>query len=308
MNSAVIQLVLALTVSTVLHAQTAVVWPEKPVLSKSERVAILEDKRIKESSGVCLSGRDPSIFWTLNDSGGEPCVFAFDRSGKTRAKVRLRDAANFDWEDLALGKDEKGEPALFVADIGDNFQMRPTIQVYQIPEPAIVEAGKPVDETQSVGPVIWRANYPDGKHNAESLLVHPKTNRLYILTKSEDGKSALYAFPEKLQKEGSMTLRKIVDLDFPAVVRAGKRPHDNCMTTGAGFAPDGTRMVVATYSSLYEWTLPEGLLLERALQQPPLRIEPELLRQVEGVCYDRDSVTLWITSEHLPAVLLRVTR
>ena len=37
-------------------------------------------------------------------------------------------------------------------------------------------------------------------------------------------------------------------------------------------------------------------------------IEPELLRQLEGVCYDGDNLTLWLTSEHLPAPLLRVKR
>ena len=39
-----------------------------------------------------------------------------------------------------------------------------------------------------------------------------------------------------------------------------------------------------------------------------VRIEPELLRQLEGVCYDSDSLTLWLTSEHLPTPLLRVKR
>lgn len=308
MKPPLLQLVIAVVASQVLWAQTPPAWPEKPVPSTSERVAILDDKRLKESSGLCLSARDPGIFWTLNDSGGEPCVFAIDRSGKTRAKVRVRDAANFDWEDIALGKDEKGAPALFIADIGDNFLMRTSLQVYQIPEPEINAPDQPVSETETAAPNIWRFNYPDGKHNAESLLVHPQTGRLYILTKSEDGQSALYAFPEVLKKDTSMALEKVVDVTFPTVVRVGKRPHDNCMTTGAGFSPDGTHLVVATYSSLYEWTLGKDQPLAEALKQPPVRIEPELLRQVEGVCYDRDNVTLWITSEHLPTPLLRVKR
>lgn len=292
--------------ATQAAAQTA--WPERPVPSTTERVAVLDDKRVKESSGLCLSGRDPSIFWTLNDSGGEPCVFAIDQNGKTRAKVRVRDAANFDWEDIALGKDDKGQPALFVGDIGDNFQMRPTVQVYQIPEPAISGPGKAAEETTSAEPVIWRVNFPDGKHNAESLLVHPKTNRIHILTKSEDGKSALYVFPASVQKDASMTLEKVVDVTFPTLIRAGKRPHDNCMTTGADFAPDGTRLVVATYSSLYEWALADDRPLAESLKMPPLRLEPDLVPQMEGVCYDADSRTIWFTSERLPTPLMRVRR
>ncbi|MDZ4403157.1 hypothetical protein [Prosthecobacter sp.] len=308
MNAATLQLGLFLAVSTVVWGQSASSWPEKPVPSTSERVAILEDKRIKESSGLIQGRRDPSIFWTVNDSGGEPCVFAIDHSGKTRAKVRVREAANFDWEDLTLGKDDQGSPALFIGDIGDNFQMRPTIQVYQIPEPGIVATGKPVAETESPASHIWRANYPDGKHNAESLLIHPQTNRLYILTKSEDGKSALYAFPQPLQEKVSMPLEKIADLSFPTLIRPGKRPHDNCMATAACFSPDGGRLVVATYSSLYEWKLAKDQPLTVALKQTPTRIEPQLVPQVEGVCYDADSQTLWFTSERLPTPLFRVTR
>ncbi len=304
--SAIVQF--SLVVAAVAQAQNAPAWPEHPVPSTSERVAILADKRIKESSGLALGSRDPSVFWTVNDSGGEPCVFAIDRSGQTRAKVRLREAANFDWEDIASGKDSQGKPALFIGDIGDNFQIRPTIQVYQIPEPAITAANQPVAETESAAPQLWRAHYPDGKHNAESLLVHPLTGRLYILTKSEDGQSALYAFPQPLQSKVSMTLEKITDLSFPTLRRAGKRPHDNCMTTGACFAPDGSRLIVATYSSLYEWELPPNQPLAGLLTQPPRRIEPELVSQVEGVCYDADSKTLWFTSERLPTPLFRVKR
>lgn len=300
----------ALLISFLLAAEASAQtdWPKTPVPSTSERVAILEDKRLKESSGLCLSGLDPSIFWTLNDSGGEPCVFAIDRAGKTRAKVRVRDAANFDWEDIALGKDEKGAAALFIGDIGDNLRIRPSLQIYQISEPGINAPGKAVEETNSAAPKIWRVYYPDGKHNAESLLAHPQTGRLYILTKSDDGPSTLYAFPQSLKNDASMMLEKVATLVFPSLIRVGKRPHDNCMTTAAGFSPDGSRLVVSTYSSLYEWTLPKDKTLAEALKQPPVRIEPELLRQLEGVCYDSDSLTLWLTSEHLPTPLLRVKR
>ena len=308
MKPAIFQFAFVFAAVLAAWGQDVAAWPEKPVPSTSERVAVLDDKRINESSGLALGGRDRSIFWTVNDSGGEPCVFAIDRSGRTRAKVRVRDAANFDWEGLAMGKDEKGGPALFIGDIGDNLLLRPTIQVYQIPEPGVNAPGQPVSEVATAAPQLWRAHYPDGRHNAEGLLVHPQTNRLYILTKSDDGKSALYAFPQPLKPDESMVLEKIADLRFPELIRVGKRPHDNCMASGASFSPDGSRVAVATYSSVYEWSLPQDKPLAEALKQPPVRIEPELLRQVEGVCYDADSLTLWLTSEHLPAPLLQVTR
>lgn len=275
---------------------------------EGEQIAILEDKRIHESSGIALGLRDPSIFWTLNDSGGEPCIFAVDHQGKTRAKVRIPDAANFDWEDLASGRDAAGKPCVFVGDIGDNFQLRPTVQIYQIEEPVLPPAADAGKEIESSKPQIWRFTYPDGPRNAESLLVHPITGRLYIVSKSETGHSALYAFPQPLVKDPPMMLEKVIELEFPATARMGKRPKDASQVTAACFAPDGRRIVVATYSYLHEWPIGEGEALSDALARPAVVIKPVLLAQLEAICYDADGRSLWLTSERLPTPLLQIRR
>ncbi len=276
--------------------------------SATKIVATLADTRIKESSGLARSMRHPDIFWTINDSGSEPCVFAIDLQGRTRAKVRLPNAVNFDWEDLSSGLDEDQQPVLYIADIGDNFVVRPSVQVYRIPEPAISAEGKVVPETTSQAPTIWHINYPDGAHNAESLPVHPQTRRIHILTKSEDGKSALYAFPEHLVISKPVVLEKITNVPFIGHERIGKRVVDDRRATGAAFSADGCHLVVSTYSSLYEWSIPEGKTIAEALSKPPKRLVPDLLRQLEAVCYDADGKTLWITSEHLPTPLVKISR
>src|SRR3954470_10281646 len=45
--------------------------------SQPVRLADLEDRAIKESSGIVASRRDPDIFWTHNDSGNSPTIYAF---------------------------------------------------------------------------------------------------------------------------------------------------------------------------------------------------------------------------------------
>ena len=293
--------------------------PEMITPSQSEVVATLADTRIKESSGLARSSRHEGIFWTVNDSGGEPCVFAIDLKGRTRAKVRVAGAVNFDWEDLASGLDENNQPVLYVGDIGDNFHVRPTVQIYRIPEPEIAADGSVVAETLSAPSLHWHVTYPGGPKNAEALLVHPKTRRVHVLTKSADGRSGLYAFPEKLDvldmaDKGSenqkkpVLLEKLADLIFYGHQRAGKRPSDDLQCTGAAFSPDGTRLVASTYSSLYEWQLAGEPSLAEALAMRPLRLVPDLLRQLEAVTYDADGTTLWLTSEHLPTPLVRVKR
>ncbi len=269
-------------------------------------VATLEDKRINESSGLALSARDPSIFWTHNDSGGEPCLFALSRQGKTLAKLRIRDAVNFDWEDIASGRDAAGQPVLFVADIGDNFFARPTVQVYQVPEPPLpANASK---EIESEKPVIYHAAYPAGRLNAESLLQHPGTGRLYIITKDAAGHSGLYAFPATLIPTQMMVLEKVTDIDFPLISRKGKRLQDAAEITAACFSPNGSRLIVASYSYLYEWRLPADEPLATALKKPPTVITPPLTSQMEALCYDADGRTLWLTSERLPTPLIRISR
>ena len=276
--------------------------------STTEHVATLQDTRIKESSGIARSIRHADIFWTLNDSGGEPCIFAVDLHGHTRAKIRLPNAVNFDWEDICSGLDETNQPVLYIGDIGDNLKIRRAVQIYRILEPEVLPDGQQAPETISELPTVWHVRYPDAAHNAEGLLVHPQTRRLYVLTKDDDGKSTLFAFPAPIQENTHVTLEKAADITFPGHARIGKRKVDDRTATGADFSPDGRHLVASTYSSLYEWDLPEAVSLADALAKPPRRLVPELLRQLESVCYDADGKTLWLTSEHLPTPLIRVTR
>jgi hypothetical protein len=273
---------------------------------RAERVAVLQDKRINESSGLARSHLEPGIFWTHNDSASDPCVYAIDKSGKTRAKVRLMSAVNFDWEDMASAKDKAGTSRLYVGDIGDNLLLRPSIQVYQIPEPALPKTAD--KELLSAEPEIWHGRYPDGRHNAETLLVHPQTGRIYVVTKSEKEQSAVYAFPETLTKAGPMMLEKIADLSFPQRQLIGKRPHDACQTTAGSFSADGSRLAIATYSFIYEWRIKSDESLVEALKKPARLIAIPLIPQLEALCYDADGKTLWFTSERLPAPLWCLVR
>lgn len=275
------------------------------IVVPAERVTQLDDQRINESSGLARSQRHPGVFWTHNDSGGEPCVFAIDTTGRTRAKARLPHAVNFDWEDIASATDAQGQPQLYIADIGDNLKVRPIIQVYQIPEPAL-PTEHPDKEILTSEPKVWRALYPKKRHNAETLLVHPQTRRLYLVTKDDDGENTLYAFPQTLTEGKNMVLEKIVDIDFPAHDRLGKRPKDALLTTAGDISPDGRRLAISTYSHIHEWTLPPDQSLKDALKNPARLIQPPLTPQMEALCYDADSHTLWFTSERLPTPLYRL--
>ncbi|HET6813152.1 MAG TPA: hypothetical protein VFJ69_03970, partial [Actinomycetota bacterium] len=151
----------------------------------------LEDPRILESSGLALSRRHPAVLWTHNDSGGGPELYAVGSDGRTLATLTLAGAEARDWEALAPGRDDRGRPALLVGDIGDNQDLWPEVAVYRVTEPARLR-----DAT--VPAVRYRLRYADGPRDAEALLVDPRSNRLYVATKSSDG-GGLYRAPARLR-------------------------------------------------------------------------------------------------------------
>jgi hypothetical protein len=272
---------------------------------KAEQLAILEDKRINESSGLAISRRRPDLLWTLNDSGGPTTLYGINRQGQTVTEIEVATAKNIDWEDLASGPNAEGQLCLFIADIGDNLRLRPNIQVYEVPEPADGARAK----VHQIKPSrVWKVRYPEGPANAETLLVHPKTGQLHLLTKTLTGAVVLYRFPAKHLPDTVQVLEKITTLTFPVLAKEGKEAAYNVMTTGGCMSCDGRRLVVATYNSLYEWRLPPGDLSAEAFAALPIRINPPLTRQMEAVCYEAGTYHLFVTSEIVPAPLYRIQR
>ena len=276
---------------------------ETPV--RADRLAILEDKRINESSGMAISRRSSDLIWTLNDSGGAATVFGINPKGGTVTEIEVTNAKNIDWEDLASGPNAEGKPTLFIADIGDNLSARTNVQIYEVPEPAAAASAK-VHKLKATR--VWKLRYPDGPANAETLLVHPKTGRLHILTKTMSGDAVLHRLPEKHEPGTVQGMEKIAQLQFPAREKTGKAAPYNMMTTGGCLSCDATRLVIATYNNFYEWTLPEGELTAEALDAMPIRINPPLTRQMEAVCYQAGTYHLYFTSEVVPAPLYRIQR
>jgi hypothetical protein len=89
------------------------------------------DARLDESSGLAFfHGR----FWTFNDSGGAPEIYAVDTaSGAVTATFRLLGATNVDWEAMAVDS-----PYVYIADVGNNVNgARRDLVIYRIPLYAI---------------------------------------------------------------------------------------------------------------------------------------------------------------------------
>jgi hypothetical protein len=273
-------------------------------------LANLENKSIKESSGIAASRRNADIFWTHNDSGDGPFIYAFDRRGKHRGVWRVTGAEARDWEDMAIGPGPRlGRSYLYIGDIGDNSKKRAKITVYRVAEPRIT----PKDSSSTVqnpreteAADVIRLKYPDGKYDAETLLIHPLTGDLYIITKVMGAPAKVYKLRAPALKSGVSTLSYVGELRFPNQFLG--------FITGGDISPDGHRIIISDYLGACELILPgkRGIAFDEIWKQSPLPVDiggfPGLRRQGEAICYRADGLAILATSEGLPCPLIEVAR
>lgn len=231
----------------------------------------ITDPRIDESSGLTRSARFAKVIYTHNDSGDSARVFAIGPKGATRSVLTLPGATARDWEDIATGPKQ----TLWVGDIGDNARARKHVTVYRFKEPTALGS-------RSVKWLPYYFTFPDGAHDAEALLVRPRTGRVFIATKGQSG-GQLYRAPKKL------TSGKVHRL-----VRTGYAVPP--MVTGGDFFPDG-RMVLRNYDDAYVYRRPGA--------KPRVISLPAQL-QGESVMFSRSGKSLLIGSEGSPSTVIYV--
>ena len=268
----------------------------------------LEDKSVDESSGIVASRRNRDLFWTHNDSGDGPFIYAFDRAGEKRGTWRLTGAKALDWEDIATGPGpKKGQPYLYVGDIGDNGRERREIVVYRVAEPVVVPEDVATNrlEPQQTEPVeTIRLRYPDKRHDAEALAVHPTTGDLYVITKTMNTTAAasVYKLAAPFSTTAINTLEKVGEVRVPSIVPG--------MITGGDISPDGTRLILCDYFNAYEVNLPENSRgnFDDIWKQSPAIVRLGERQQGEAICYRSDGRAILATSEGSHPTLIEVVR
>ena len=187
---------------------------------------------LPEASGVAVSRRSSGRLWSHNDSGA--VLVALDARGAVTGRVQLSGIKIDDWEAVAVGPCPGGS-CVYIADIGDNNAKRKRITIHRVPEPA-EENTVAIKET-------FHATYPDGAHDAETLLVAPD-GAIFIVTKGETGPIGLYRFPRELQPGATHQLERV---GKPR--GSGKSPDPELITDGV-VSPDGAWVVLRTKRSL----------------------------------------------------------
>ena len=240
-------------------------WPRhmetRPETSPSvKQVGIMRATEITESSGVVESRKRPGIYWTHNDHGSRPAIFAVGRNGDCINRF-LIDAPNHDWEDIAF--DEQGR--LYIGDIGDNEHKRPLLYVYRLPEPdprgPSVKDPLPIERR-------WQLRCPTDPLNCEALFIWQGYG--YLISKMHKQHPAgLYRFsldapdePATLEHLGHLSIRDQV--------------------TAADIRGDGKLLAVLTYAGLYVYRIDGDV--DRARKLQPVFI-PIRGHRIEGCCF-----------------------
>ncbi len=224
-----------------------------------------EDPAIVESSGLVV--RPDGLFLTVNDSGDAGRVFAVDAGGRTVGVTRWGDAVDVE----AVAADGPGRA--LVGDIGDNGGVRDSVRLIRVP----VGRGD-----RDVAGTRYDVVYPDGPQNAETLLVHPRTGQVVIITKGVFGGRVMLA-PRTLRTD---TVNRFTEVGSAIGIA----------TDGAFFA-DGRHLVVRDYSRavVYTWPALEEVGGFDLPDQP----------QGEGIAVDAAD-RVYVSSEGARSEVLRV--
>ncbi|WP_425244551.1 WD40 repeat domain-containing protein [Streptomyces citrinus] len=228
----------------------------------------IQDPRITESSGLAASRAHPGVYWTHNDSDDGAYLYAIDgRTGKTVATLTLTGIGSpRDVEAISIGPD--GD--LYVGDIGDNLGGTwDHVWIYRLPEPKELR-------DQTVRATQYVVQYADGPRNAEAMMVHPKTGRVYLIEKDENG-GGLYEGPDPLNSSATNTFKRIADIDLWA--------------TDAAFSPDGKQLSVRGYFGGIAYSWNDGKPERQGQLSVPLQ------PQGESLTYTVDGKTLLYGSE-----------
>jgi hypothetical protein len=129
-----------------------------------------------------------------------------------------------------------------------------------VPEPRVPASGTTAPATR------LQLRYPDGPHDAETLLVDPRSGDIAVVSKELDGRSGVY-----VARGSSTTLRRVARL----VLGPG------AVATGGDISADGRVIAIRTYGSVFAWRRAPGTSLAAALRAQPC-VSPTPLREGQG--------------------------
>ena len=226
-------------------------------------------KGADELSGLAASLAMPDVVWAHNDRGDSARLFALTTHGAGLGIALLPNATAVDWEDIAVAPCGAGS-CVYVSDTGDNLLDRASVRIYEVVEPHDLRGMVELDYR------AFDITYPDGRHDAEALFVDPRDGASYVITKQMTSPATVYRMPRT--PSAPAVASAVASLAIPSGdprVTAADLHVDAC----------GVRLLVRTYSSLWEVSAPPGASIAQLLAQPAASVPVATEPQGEAVTY-----------------------
>lgn len=269
------------------------------------QITRIKNELITESSGLVASRTLPGAYWTHNDSGDGPFIYAFNTRGNSLGVFGVTGANARDWEDISIGPGpQPNKSYLYIGDIGDNSEARPEIVVYRVAEPDLKATNKGSTKARplTTEPAeAIRLKYPDGKHDTETLLVHPTTGNLYIMTKVAFANPVVYEAVAPLTPGKTIVMKRIGEVHIPSIFGGA--------ITGGSVSPDGRKVALCDYFQGYELVLPASSKnFDDIWKEKMIGFDLGKRQQGEAIAYRLDGNALLATSEGKQFDLIQVER
>lgn len=264
----------------------------------------LEDKDIREASGLARSQREPGLLWVINDNGNKDHVHALDTAGTRLGEFELKKGKNRDWEDLASFQHD-GTPYLMIADIGNNEAKHDHGTLYFVIEPVPEKKGEVATE--------WKVEfqYPEGPRDAESAAIDVQNSRALILSK-RDLPPRLYSVPfdvgvdTAVQAEFRGAITSLVKPSRQEVEFAPKTKSWWWQPVGMDISQDGNAAVILTYRAIFYYEREQDQNWYDALNSKPYSVSLGSFENAEAVAFGDNNRTVIVTGENKHSRILRV--
>ncbi|MFI6517439.1 hypothetical protein ACIBF1_17920 [Spirillospora sp. NPDC050679] len=171
--------------------------------------------RVTSVSAVAPGVAHPDVWWTVGTVDGRARLLALGRDGLVQGVFGVSGLpTGRRWDSLTVVRNGSGAASLLLGSMAEG--RRGSLSLYEVSEPMIVRSRMLVAQEH-------RVRYPDGGHEAGTLLADPRKKRVYIVTRTARA-ATIFALPAVLGA-GVNELTRLRTLRF------GVR--------SAAFAPDG---------------------------------------------------------------------
>lgn len=247
---------------------------------KGVNLAQLESKKLKETSGIAASRLNEGLLWLHNDSGNKPEIYLVNEKLEIQLTCKLPKVKNRDWEDIAVGPGrDSSKSYIYIGDIGDNIGRYEYKYIYRFEEPHLSQAG----QTISISNYDRITVRLEEQKDVETLMVHPITNDIYLVSKREDPVS-LYKVPFPYADGDTISVEPILTIPKTYIV-------------GGDISSDGTEILLKNIDNVFYWKIEKGILPEVALKQAPEILAYEKEPQGEAIAFSTNRGGYYTVSE-----------